>query len=203
MAPATFLALGDSYTIGDGVAADDRWPTQLAHGLRKSGGEITDPRIVAQTGWTCAELLAAIRDERLQGHHDLVTLQIGVNDQYRGHGLDRFRPAFHVVLATALSFAKLPGHLVVLSIPDWSVTPFASGRDRSAVAREIDAFNGVCRSSAIEVGARFVDVTASSREAASDSRLLAADGLHPSAVMYAKWVEQVVPVVRDILTRSK
>ncbi len=196
---ASVLALGDSYTIGEGVEPSDRWPAQLGARLRAIGIPVDEPRIVARTGWTTDELLAAIVAERLSRKFDLVTLLVGVNDQYRGYGVARYTEAFATAMRTALAFAKAPDHLVVLSIPDWGVTPFASGRDRAAIGREIDAFNAVNRAAALQAGAGYVDVTPVSRAAASDATLLAADGLHPSAAMYRRWVDLMMPSASAIL----
>src|SRR5207245_3820116 len=137
--------------------------------LRAAGKSIADARIVAKTGWTTDELMAAVRAEGLKGTFDLVTLEAGVNDQYRGYENDRFRESFDRLLRTALEFAKPPSSLIVFSIPDWGVTPFASGRDRPGIAREIDAFNDVIRRLADRAEARFVDVTPASRQASNDS----------------------------------
>lgn len=199
---ASFLALGDSYTIGEGVAVEDRWPTQLVRRLRAAGTPVSDPRIIARTGWTTDELLAAIRDEGVAGEFDLVTLLAGVNDQYRSRKSDRFRELFDPLLQAALRFAKLPDRLIVLSIPDWGVTPFAAGRDRPGIAREIDAFNDVIRTMVLTAGARYLDVTPSSRRASNNSALLVADGLHPSASMYSIWVDQLEPLSLDALGAS-
>jgi lysophospholipase L1-like esterase len=199
---ASFLALGDSYTIGEGVAVEDRWPAQLVRRLRAAGTPVSDPRIIARTGWTTDELLTAIRDEGVAGEFDLVTLLAGVNDQYRGRKSDRFRELFDPLLQAALRFAKLPDRLIVLSIPDWGVTPFAAGRDRPGIAREIDAFNDVIRTMVLTAGARYLDVTPSSRRASNNSALLVADGLHPSASMYSIWVDQLEPLSLDALGAS-
>jgi lysophospholipase L1-like esterase len=125
----TYLALGDSYTIGEGVAEHERWPVQLSQTLRSHGNALAPPRIIAKTGWTTEELLAAIDDDGVSGPWDLVTLLAGVNDQYRDLGAERYRGTFSTLLARATGFAKLKKRLVVLSIPDWGVTPFAAGRD--------------------------------------------------------------------------
>lgn len=196
----SYLALGDSYTIGEGVAEPDRWPVVLAEQLQAHGVDLTPPRIVARTGWTTDELLEAIRAEGIAGRHDLVTLLAGVNDQYRGYGVDRYRESFRALFDMALGFAKLPGRLIVLSIPDWGVTPFAEGRDRVAIGTEIDSFNRVARSMAAAAGSRFVDVTPISRLAATEPTLLAGDALHPSATMYRQWVDQVIPVAAAALS---
>lgn len=198
----SFLALGDSYTIGEGVDQKDRWPVSLAASLTARGIAVLSPRILARTGWTTDELYDAIVAERIPGRFDLVTLLAGVNDQYRGYGVERYRASFDILAHAGLAFAKLPGRVIVLSIPDWGVTPFADNRDRAAIGREIDNFNGVARETASRVGARFVDITPTSRLAATDRTLLAGDGLHPSAAMYDRWVEQVLPVAIEALGAS-
>jgi len=189
---ASYLALGDSYTIGEGVAPDDRWPVQLVRALRARGTPIDDPVIIAQTGWTTAELLAALEALPTDPGRDfaLVSLLIGVNDQYRGLESTTSLANFDRLLSRAITHADGHGdHVLVASVPDWSATPFAS-RDRrrpEVIAREIDTFNRQLRLRALTWGARFIDVTASSRCAAGDPTLLATDGLHPSAAMYAEW----------------
>ncbi len=186
--PARCLALGDSYTIGEGVGPGDRWPERLAAALRERGIAVAPPEFVARSGWTCAELVTGIADAAPRGPYGLVTLLVGVNDQFRGGSAAAYAPAFRGLLGHAVSFAgRRPRRVVVLSLPDWSVTPYAAGRDRGAIARAIDAFNAVNRAAAAEAGARYVDVTADSRRAAADPTLLAADGLHPSGAMYEAW----------------
>ena len=130
----SFLALGDSYTIGEGAEPRQRWPVQLAASLRARGVAIDDPLIVAKTGWTTDELLSEIANRSISGQYELVSLLAGVNDQYRGYGVRAYEQTFSDLLARALSFAKLPERLLVLSIPDWGVTPFAAGRDAATVA---------------------------------------------------------------------
>jgi lysophospholipase L1-like esterase len=196
---ASFLALGDSYTIGEGVREGEGWPALLAVRLRSLGVPIADPRIIARTGWTTTELLAAVDAAGASGSQDLVTLMAGVNDQYRGLGVRPFKDAWTPLLARALELSKLPARLVVLSIPDWSVTPFAEGRDRVGIARDIDQYNDISRVTALEAGASFVDVTTMSRLAANDPSLLGADKLHPSAAMYSMWVEHLVPIARRLV----
>jgi lysophospholipase L1-like esterase len=187
-----YLALGDSYTIGEGVAAGDRWPVQFAAWLRGHGPAIDDPVIIARTGWTTDELDAAITAAPPQGPFELVTLQIGVNNQFRGRDLAEFRRQFAALLVRATDLtAGGTSHITVLSIPDWSVTPFAAGRDRAAIAADIDRFNAVCAEESRAAGAIYVNITPISRAAAHDRSLLADDGLHPSRVMYARWVEAI------------
>jgi len=185
-----FLALGDSYTIGESVAPAERWPMQLAALLRAEGFKVGEPIIVATTGWTTDELSAGIDRADPQGAYELVSLLIGVNNQYRGRGLDEYRQQFETLLQRAFAFAGgQPTRVLVLSIPAWSVTPFAADRDRAAIAAAIDAFNAVNREEAERLGAHYVDVTAFSRTAAADPTLIAADGLHPSGKMYAEWAK--------------
>lgn len=195
---ARYLALGDSYTIGEGVEPTDRWPVQLAAALRARGTAVEEPVIVARTGWTTTELLAALDATPNDPGRDfaLVSLLIGVNDHYRAHGLNAFHAGFDRVLSRAIAHAAgRAARLLVVSIPDWSVTPFAAGDWRSSgmIAGEIDAFNDQVRAGALNVGARFVDITPCSRRAADDRALLTADGLHPSAAMYAAWAAIALP----------
>ena len=188
---ATCLALGDSYTIGEGVAAVERWPNQLVAGLRKRGVDIAEPRIIAKTGWTTDELSAAIDGEGLRDSFDLVTLLIGVNNQYRGRDAENYRVEFGSLLNRAIHFAGGDARrVIVVSIPDWGVTPFAVARDRGRIAAEIAAFNGINRDVTREAGARYADVTPMSREGAS---MVVNDGLHPSAAMYARWTAAILP----------
>jgi lysophospholipase L1-like esterase len=189
-----FLALGDSYTIGESVAAAERWPVQLAARMRAAGVAMENPLIIATTGWTTDELADAIARRKPEGPFALVSLLIGVNNQYRGRGLDEYRTEFAALLEQAIAFAGgEPQRVLVLSIPDWGVTPFAANRHTERVASEIDAFNAVNAQESARLGARYVDITPISRQAAADPALLAADGLHPSGKMYTAWVEVALP----------
>jgi lysophospholipase L1-like esterase len=197
---AQFLALGDSYTIGESVSEPDRWPVQLAARLVERGVNVGSPLIIAQTGWTTDELAAAIAERKPRGTFELVTLLIGVNNQYRGRGLDEYRQEFRLLLEQAIRFAGgRAGRVIVASIPDWGVTPFAEGRDRSRIAAEIDRFNAVNREAAGNAGARYVDVTAISRLVPLEPDLVADDGLHPSGTMYRRWTERILPEALDAL----
>jgi lysophospholipase L1-like esterase len=198
----TFLALGDSYTIGESVPEADRWPMQLAAMLRKDQVDVADPMIIAKTGWTTDELSAAIDAAKIDGKEfDLVTLLIGVNNQYRGRSSDEYRKQFAELLARAIKFARGDAkHVVVLAIPDWGVTPFAEGRDRAAIGREIDRFNKIAREETERAGARYVDVTPLSREFKS---LVAEDGLHPSGEMYKRWAGAALPDAKAALVERK
>jgi lysophospholipase L1-like esterase len=183
-----FLALGDSYTIGEKVDAPSRWPVQLAGALRAMHIDVDDPEIVARTGWTTDELAAGIDAAAPTGPYALVSLLVGVNDQYRGRDAERYRASFGSLLERSVGFAGgAPGRVLVLSIPDWGVTPFAAGRDRARIAKEIDGFNAIGRDAALGVAARWVDVTPASREAREN--WVGSDGLHPTTTQYARWVE--------------
>lgn len=191
--PVRYLALGDSYTIGESVPAGERFPHQLARELG-----IATPTIIAKTGWTTDELNAAIDAASPRGPFDLVTLLIGVNNQYRGREAEQYRGEFAALLQRAIGFAGGdPSRVIVVSIPDWGVTPFAEGRDRAQIAREIDQYNAVNRDEAQRAGAHYVDITPISRGA--DPALVAGDGLHPSGKQYREWVDRILPLARGVL----
>ena len=193
----TMLALGDSYTIGEGVTANERWPNQLAAALRKRGAGVAEPRIIARTGWTTDDLIVAIDGQHLSDTFDLVTLLIGVNNQYRGRDAENYRLGFAALLRRAIQFAgNDPRRVIVVSIPDWGVTPFAQGRDRRKIAAGIDAFNAVNREEARKTKVRYVDVTSMSRQGAT---MVVADRLHPSAEAYARWTAAILPDALAIL----
>ena len=195
-----YLALGDSYTIGEGVEARDRWPVQLAALLRERGVSVDDPEIVARTGWTTDELDAAIDQADPRGPYALVSLLIGVNNQYRGRPVDEYRAQFRRLLERAIGFAGGDaGRVVVLSIPDWGGTPFAADRDAAQIAAEIDAFNAANREVTAELGARWVDVTPASRATGGDPSFIASDGLHFSGKMYAEWARLALPAALEAL----
>ena len=195
-----FLALGDSYTIGESVAPSERWPAQLVAWLRSEGASMDDPLIIARTSWTTSELSKGIDAAPPQGAFDLVSLLIGVNNQYRGLEAEAYRREFVALLKRAIGFAGgKPSRVLVLSIPDWSVTPFAADRDRSKIAADIDRFNAINREEAVRLGARYIDVTPISRRAADEGSLTACDGLHPSGAMYAEWARLALPVACEVL----
>jgi lysophospholipase L1-like esterase len=197
-----FLALGDSYTIGEGVAPDQRWPMQLAERLRADAIALDDPEIVATTGWTTDELSAAMDAKSFSPPYALVTLLIGVNNQYRGRSLANYRKEFSALLARALALAgERANRVVVVSIPDWGITGFAraNGRDAHRVGIEIDAFNATAREIARDRGIAFVDVTSLSRTAGDHDDMLVADRLHPSAAQYALWTDAIFAAARQVL----
>lgn len=196
-APALrYLALGDSYTIGESVPEAQRWPVHLVTALRSKGFALADPELIASTGWTTDELAAAINERAPAPPYDLVSLLVGVNNQYRGRALAEYGAQFQTLLARAIELAcKQPERVLVLSIPDWGVTPFAaqSGREPQHIAREIDAFNARQRAICAEFKVPFVDITDLTREAATNAKWLAADGLHPSGADYQRWAQRVLP----------
>jgi lysophospholipase L1-like esterase len=195
-----YLAIGDSYTIGEGVAPAGRWPNQLARSLRAEGIAIGDPRIIATTGWTTDELSAALDAAEPLGEWELVSLLIGVNDQYRGRSVAAFSDEFERLLQRSLRLAGgRRERVLVLAIPDWGVTPFASGRDRGRIAVELDAYNAAQRAVCERHGVAYVDTAVVSRARGAEPAMLVADGLHPSAAMYALWAAEALPVARHAL----
>ncbi len=195
-----YLALGDSYTIGEGVAPADRWPNELARHLAVEGfsGAADGPEIIARTGWTTDELATAIDEAKPRGPYDLVTLLIGVNDQYRGRSVEAFGTEFHGLLVRAIRFAGgRSGRVLVLSIPDWGVTRFAAAEGRlpsERIAGEIDAYNAVVRRECERAGAAYLDITGMTRSAGGAEGELVADGLHPSASQYRRWARAALPL---------
>jgi lysophospholipase L1-like esterase len=199
----SILALGDSYTIGEGVQENERWPMQLADRLRSKGVTVAAPVIIARTGWTTDELQAAVDRTAPHAPFALVTLLIGVNDQFRGREAEATRLSFRKILQSATALAgHEPRRVMVLSIPDWGVTPFAAKADPASIRREIDQFNHMEQEETARVGARYHDITGISREAKADTDLLAADQLHPSAKMYGRWVDAILAPAGEILGKK-
>jgi len=191
-----YLSLGDSYTIGESVAPEERWSMILTDMLRKNNVNIADPEIIARTGWTTAELMDGIKNRNPKGPYNLVSLLIGVNNQYRGQSLERYRTELQELLQQAIGFTG--GNIervFMLSTPDWGVTPFAKGSDPS----EIDAFNQVAKEECERLGIAFVDITPISRTAKNDISQIADDGLHFSGKMYRQWAEKALPTVQRLL----
>lgn len=196
----TYLALGDSYTIGESVDPSMRWPVQLVDSLKKDSVNIADADIIARTGWTTDELMSGIESENPGNDYDLVSLLIGVNNQYRGRDIYNFREELVELIDIAIKSANnVADNVIVLSIPDWGVMPFASGRDRDKIAEEIDAFNNVVKEECNYAAIKFFDITEISRRAAYDPSLVAGDGLHPSGKMYGLWVDKIYSHVSELL----
>ncbi|UOE50162.1 SGNH/GDSL hydrolase family protein [Mucilaginibacter sp. SMC90] len=197
----TYLALGDSYTIGQSVPPEQAFPNQLANQL--SGFKINAPTIIARTGWTTDQLIEAIDKSDIKNNtYDMVTLLIGVNDQYGGLSQENYRIKFEQVLNTAIKFAGgIPEHVFVLSIPDYGVTPFAHGND-AVIGPEIDQFNDINRKISASAKVNYVEITVISKLAANDLTLLASDGLHPSGKMYGMWVDKLKADVGAVFAKK-
>ncbi|WP_231460479.1 MULTISPECIES: SGNH/GDSL hydrolase family protein [unclassified Pedobacter] len=198
----TYLALGDSYTIGEAVQQNDSFPYQLKNLLVKNGFTVENPKIVAKTGWTTDELQGAIAQAKISQKFDFVTLLIGVNNQYRSYSLETYKKEFRELLETAIGFAGgKKARVFVVSIPDWGVTPFAKSGFKSAdaIAKEIDAFNSAAEKITNDTGVSFTNITPGSRMAANDLTLVASDGLHPSGKMYSNWASALEPKISSVL----
>ncbi|MEO8820044.1 MAG: SGNH/GDSL hydrolase family protein [Ginsengibacter sp.] len=192
----TYLALGDSYTIGETVAESDRFPVQLVTLLQNDSVKIDHPDIVAVTGWTTGNLLNALTSQPPKTDYSFVTLLIGVNNQYQGRSLEEYKTQFSQLLSLAISYARSnKDHVFVLSIPDYSVTPFAAKLDKAQIAQQIDEFNEANHLISQNARVNYLDITPISRDAANDPSLIARDGLHPSSQQYLKWDQLLEPLV--------
>jgi lysophospholipase L1-like esterase len=196
----SYLALGDSYTIGESVLLTESFPYQAVQLLRKAGHDFHSPEIIAKTGWTTDELQSAIDKYKFLLSYDFVTLLTGVNNQYRGRTVENYKPEFENLLKHAIQFAGgKKDHVTVLSIPDWGATPFAEGRDRKKIADEIDDYNRANKSIAEKYGVNYIDITHGTRAASDDPALVAVDGLHPSAKEYKRWAEKLAEIIKSQL----
>jgi lysophospholipase L1-like esterase len=198
----TYLALGDSYTIGESVKQTESFPYQLQSLLKAKGTNVADPKIIAVTGWTTDELQSAIKKEHLTATYSFVTLLIGVNNQYRGYPISTYKKEFSELLQTAITFTGgNKDKVFVVSIPDWGATPFGknSGRNTQTIANEIDSFNAANQEITLAAGVSYTNITPASRNAATDLSLVANDGLHPSAKMYAGWSDALLPKIANVL----
>lgn len=196
----TFLALGDSYTIGEAVSAEQRFPAQTALLLNSYGIKINTPDYIATTGWTTQNLQDAINNKKPSNNYSIVTLLIGVNNQYQGLNFTDYKNQFTSLLQQAIGFAgNNKDHVFVLSIPDYSVTPFARNSDTAQIAREIDQYNAANKAITESFGVSYTDITPISREAKNNPALVAPDGLHPSALQYQRWAALLAPVIKSHL----
>jgi lysophospholipase L1-like esterase len=196
----TYLALGDSYTIGEQVPGQENFPNQVTRLLNLKKHAFQSPEIIAKTGWTTDELQEGIDRAAPLGNYDFVSLLIGVNNQYRGWSPDKYAIEFESLLKQAISFAgNEASRVIVLSIPDWGITPFAEGRDKQQIAREIDVFNAVNKEISLRYQVHYIDITPGTRKAAQDASLLASDGLHPSGKEYSIWAQQVAGIIEASL----
>lgn len=193
-----YLALGDSYTIGQSVSEKMRFPVLLVNALKEKDYDISPVRIIAKTGWTTDELKQAIIDSTIKETYDIVSLLIGVNNQYRGRDIEEFRQQFIELLNLSIAFAgNDPKKVFVVSIPDWSVSPFAKDRDLKKIAMEIDQFNAVKREETEKRKVCFVDITDISRLAENKANYIASDGLHFSGEMHKLWVKEIIKTYFD------
>lgn len=196
----TYLALGDSYTIGELVSLKENFPYQLVQLLQQENIKVADPVIIAKTGWTTDELAMAIREANINETFSFVTLLIGVNNQYRGRAIENYKKEFTDLLNQALLFANGHSqHVFVVSIPDWGVTPFAEGKNRNEIAEQIDAFNLANKTISEAHRVHWLDITDSTRANGNNKEFLAEDGLHPSAKEYTVWAKRLAPMVAQIL----
>jgi len=197
-----YLALGDSYTIGESVPAEQRWPVQLQKKLQAEGVKVASPEIISRTGWTTSELAEGIRATNPKGPYQLVTLLIGVNNQYRGLDTAEYRRQFRELLVQSAAFAGNDyARVMVVSIPDYGYTPFGQSRDRSEISRAIDRFNLINAQETRKTPAVYINITAISRNGIAEPQLVAPDGLHPSGEQYRRWVELIFPVAKSILSK--
>lgn len=193
----SYLALGDSYTIGESVDSTMRWPVQLADSLSQRGFPVSPPKIIATTGWTSDELMQGIIRANIQDTFDLVSLLIGVNNQYRGYDTAQYRFEFQELLYRSIEFAGgVTGQVFVVSIPDYGVTPFGQTKDPEKIARELDIYNDMARKMCTARGIAFYNITDISRKADENAELVASDDLHPSGKMYTQWVAHILAEVQ-------
>lgn len=194
----TYLALGDSYTIGEQVLLTETFAYQMVNLLRNKNIEITAPEIIAKTGWTTDELNHAISQQAFLKSYDFVSLLIGVNNQYRGQNVEVFKIEFEVLLKQAILFAgNKTTNVFVLSIPNWGQTPFAKDRDIAKIEIEIDAYNVACEKITLQHNCIFIDITTAKKGNADNAEMFASDGLHPSGKEYAKWAELLSKKIND------
>lgn len=188
----SYLALGDSYTIGEGIDEKNRYPIILVRELKKQGVNFNNPRIIAKTGWTTDELNDSLNLSVFNTKYDYVSLLIGVNNQYRGLSSYIFEKEFRQLLSRSINYSKNKSNVFVLSIPDWGVTPFADKRNKIVISDSIDVFNQLIKKVCFENNIKFFDITDISREAELNSDLIAGDSLHPSGIMYKKWIDKIL-----------
>jgi lysophospholipase L1-like esterase len=194
-----YLALGDSYTIGESVSIAERWPVILAKDLSNAGKPVKNPDIIALTGWTTRDLLDALDNHKPSSQYDMVSLLIGVNNQYRGRDIEEYRKEFRELLLKSISYATGDASKVfVLSIPDWGVTPYGTS-NREKIGAEINSFNKVAKEECDREKVVFINITDISRKALNDPAMLASDKLHFSGKMHQLWVNEALPKVKSLL----
>ena len=197
----SFLALGDSYTIGESVNPNLRWPVQLVDSLNTTNKfSFKPPQIIARTGWTTSELQKAIAESNISETYDLVSLLIGVNNQYRGYNIELYRQEFRALLEESIYFARNDtSRVFVVSIPNYGVTPFGIKKGEEKIRQELLEYDKIAEQISSEYGIPFVNITPISERAKTDSSLIANDELHPSGKMYSEWIHEILPVVKSLL----
>lgn len=195
-----YLALGDSYTIGEQVDYRHNFPSQTVEILHQQGTDIRLEKLIATTGWTTDELATALSEARPDRNYDWVSLLIGVNNQYRGRSAEEYKVQFYSLLCQAILYAGgRPDRVIVLSIPDWGLTPFNTERDRAQTSADIDAYNRINRAITLDMGCHYLDITASTREHANEQDYLTADKLHYSGKEYRGWAEKLAGIIHRSL----
>ena len=192
--PLTLLALGDSYTIGEGVNEDERWPNQFIQVAYENGVDFLSSRIIAETGWKSYDLINAIESSNFEKKYDYISLLIGVNNQFNSRPVNEFKNDLDKLLVKINDLKKKSGSVLIISIPDWGSSPFGEGFDRNEISNEINTFNNSLKSFANINGLKYVDVTEISRRAINEPNLITSDNLHPSGLMYLEWAKKIFNV---------
>ena len=192
----TILCLGDSYTIGEMVQLQKNYPYFTVQLLRDKGLNFSAPEILAKTGWTSDELQLSMKLYRFLPKYDIVTLLVGVNDQYRGKDIIEYKTQFEELLKHTITLANNKSdHVLVISIPDYGLTPFSANLDRNKISKEIEVFNSVNKALTIQYKTVYIDLTEESNKAQYDAELIAEDQLHYTTKMYKKWAEKLADVI--------
>ena len=195
--PYSFIALGDSYTIGEGVNEDERWPNQFVDVAYESGVDFDQPMIIAETGWKTYDLLNAIDQTNFTKKYDYISLLIGVNNQFNSRPIDEFEEDLNKLMDEMKRIKKNDGSIIIISIPDWGYTPFGESSDMSDISEQINLFNSSLRKFATTNGLKYVDVTEISRRGINEPDLITNDNLHPSGIMYLEWAKKIYNIWID------
>ena len=195
--PYSFIALGDSYTIGEGVNEDERWPNQFVDVAYENGVDFDQPMIIAETGWKTYDLLNAINQTNFTKKYDYISLLIGVNNQFNSRPIDEFEEDLNKLMDEMKRIKKNDGNIIIISIPDWGYTPFGQSNDMSDISEKINLFNSSLRKFASTNDLKYVDVTEISRRAINEPNLITNDNLHPSGIMYLEWAKKIYNIWID------
>ena len=195
--PHSFIALGDSYTIGEGVNEDERWPNQFIDFAYENGIEFDQPVIIAETGWKTFDLINAINQTNFTKKFDYISLLIGVNNQFNSRPIDEFEEDLNKLMNEMKSIKKNDGSIVIISIPDWGYTPYGESSDMGDISEQINLFNSSLRKFAYTNGLKYVDVTQISRRGINEPDLITNDNLHPSGSMYLEWAKKIYSIWID------